>query len=156
MSIRSAVCKALSTQLSDALDGTGDYMTNMYTNVTNKVTHFSDIADFPYMSVTPGTEIREDQPSNFSWGYLTVNIRIYVENEDDAQAELEQIISDVEYFLDGNLNVEYTENRPSGPKVSTTTDITINSIATDEGLLDPRGLGEVTITVRYEKDRLHS
>ena len=118
--------------------------------------HFSDVPDFPYISVTPGTEIREDQPSNFSWGFLVVNIRVYVDNEDDAQGELEKIISDIEFFLDGNLNVEYTIERPSGVQTACTTNITIDSIATDEGLLDPKGLGEISITVQYEKNRLHS
>lgn len=156
MSIRSAVCKALVEELKVALNGTDGYMTDMYGNITNKVTHFSNVPDFPYMSVTPGTEIREDQPSNFSWGFLTVNIRAYVDNEEDAQGELEQIISDVERYLDKNINVEYTLDTPDGPRVETTTDITIGSIATDEGILSPKGLGEITVTVRYEKNRLHS
>lgn len=156
MSIRSGVCKALATQLGEALVGTGDYVTNIYGNITNKVVHFSDVPDFPYVSVTPGTEVREDQPSNFSWGFLTVNIRLYIEDNEDAQGQLELLISDVEHFLDNNINIEYTVTRPSGETTGTTTDITIESITTDEGLLDPKALGEVAVTVRYEKYRTHS
>lgn len=157
MSIRSGVCKALRDELIGVLDGTNpDYLTNMYGNITNKVTHFSNIPDFPYISVTPGVENREDQPSNFSWGFLTVNIRIFVDNEEDAQGELENIISDVEHYLDNNINVPYTVTRPRGDTQGITTDITIDSIQTDEGLLDPKGLAEIAITVRYEKHRLHS
>lgn len=154
MSIRSGVCKALRDRLIAVLDGTNpDYLTDMYGNITNKVVHLADVPDYPYMSVTPGPEIREDQPSNFTWGFLTVNIRIYVSDEEDAQGELEKIISDVENFLDENINVEYSITRPSGVELATTTDITIESIQTDEGLLDPKGLAEIVITVRYEKYR---
>lgn len=153
MSVRSGVCKAIAAELSTLLVGTGDYATNIYGNVDNKVKHFNNVPDFPYISVTPGSEVREDQPSNFTWGFLTVNIRIYVSNAEDAQGELEQIISDVEYYLDGNINIEYTKKRPEGDTQETTTNITIDSITTDEGLLDPKGLAEISITVRYEKYR---
>lgn len=156
MSIRSSVCKALANELKSVLNGTGDYLTDSYGNISNKVMHFSNVPDFPYISVTPGTEIREDQPSNFTWGFLTVNIRIYVEDEEDAQGELETVISDIEHFLDRNINLDYEVERPSGKVQGTTTDITINSITTDEGLLTPRGLGEITVTVRYEKYREHN
>lgn len=157
MSVRSGVCKALKQELSAVLDGANPlYVTNMFGNVTNKVVHIADVPDFPYMSVTPGREIREDQPSNFTWGFLTVNIRIYVDNEEDAQGELETIISDVEAFLDENLNIDYEVVRPTGNVSATTTDITIDSIQTDEGLLSPKGLAEIMLTVRYEKHRLHS
>tara|TARA_Y100000592_G_scaffold76734_1_gene120155 strand:+ start:66 stop:518 length:453 start_codon:yes stop_codon:yes gene_type:complete len=150
MSIRSAICKSLRDKLIAVLDGTNpDYLTNMYGNVTNKVVHIANVPDYPYMSVTPGAELREDQPSDFTWGFLTVNIRIYVSNQDDAQGELEKIISDVEAFLDENINVDYTVERPSGTVDASTTDITIESIRTDEGLLDPKGLAEIVITVRY-------
>jgi hypothetical protein len=156
MSIRSSVCKALANELKSVLNGTGDYLTDSYGNISNKVMHFSNVPDFPYISVTPGTEIREDQPSNFTWGFLTVNIRIYVEDEEDAQGELETVISDIEHFLDRNINLDYEVERPSGKVSGTTTDITINSITTDEGLLTPRGLGEIAVTVRYEKYREHN
>jgi len=157
MSIRSAVCKSLRDELIAVLDGNNpNYITNMYSNITNRVVHLANVPDYPYMSVTPGPERREDQPSNFTWGFLTVNIRIYVSNEDDAQGELETIISDVEAFLDENINVAFTVTRPSGDVDGETTDITIESIQTDEGILDPKGLAEIVVTVRYEKYRTHS
>lgn len=155
MSIRAGIAKRLRQLIAEKLNGVDpDYLTNLYGNVTNKVKHFSDINDFPYVSVTPGVETREDQPSNFSWGFLNLNLRIYVDNEEDAQGELETIISDLEYFLDNNLNIDFTLERPSGATQVSTTDITINQITTDEGILDPKGLGEISITVRYEKNRL--
>jgi hypothetical protein len=154
MSIRSAICKAIANELSASLNGTNPrFLTNIYGNVTNKVTHFSKIPDFPYISVTPGGETRIDQPSDFTWGFLKVNIRVFVDDPDDAQGQLETIISDIESYLDGNLNIEYTVTRPSGATTETTTDVVIDSIQTDEGLLDPKGLAEIAITVRYEKNR---
>jgi hypothetical protein len=153
MSARSGIAKAMSEGIASKLNGTGDYVNNVYNNVTNKVKHFDDIRDYPYISITPGPEEREDMPSNFTWATLTMYIRIYVENNDDAQGELESLISDIETFLDLNLNITYTINTSEGLKSNKIVDNSILTITTDEGILDPNALGEVAISVRYEKLR---
>jgi hypothetical protein len=153
MSSRSGIAKAMASLISTDINGTGDYVNNLYTNVTNKVTHFDKINDFPFVSVTPGPETREDLPSNFSWGNLTLFIRVYVKNNDDAQGQLESIISDIETFVDTHLNLSYNVTTPQGVVNKNTTDNSIVSIATDEGILDPFAIGEVVLDVRYEKIR---
>lgn len=153
MSARSGIPKALAEGLAEAINGQSPYVSNLYGSVTNKVTHFDEIQSFPYVSVTPGNEIRDDMPSNLSIVDLTVYIRVFVENEADAQGELEEIISDIEDYLDRNLQIQYEVNTPSGVVTNTTIDNTIESIGTDEGLLSPYALGEISVRIRYEKLR---
>lgn len=153
MSARSSIVKAISAGIKKELNGTGDFLTNLYENVDNKVTHFDNIGSFPYVSVTPGPETREDLPSNFSWANLTVYLRIYVENSEDAQGELETIIEDLENYIDKNLQISYNVLTPQGTQARKTVDSTIVSITTDEGLLNPNALGEIVLDVRYEKHR---
>lgn len=137
--------------LTSAMDGTNPkYINNIYGNVTNKVVHFDSITDFPYIAVTPGPETREDMPSNFTWGELTVFLRLYVENNEDAQGELETLITDIETYVDTNLQLHY--DTIEGVEITTTTN-NIVGITTDEGLLDPNALGEVVLNVKYEKIR---
>ena len=153
MSARSGIAKGLASVIGASLNGTGIYVNNIYENVTNKVVHFDDIQDFPYISVTPGPESREDMPSNFTWATITMYIRIYVENNEDAQGELESLISDIENVVDTHLNLSYNVTTSQGLEIRNTVDNSIITITTDEGLLDPNALGEVVLEVRYEKIR---
>lgn len=153
MSARSGIVKAMAEGLAAKLTGKEGYINNVYGNVTNKVLHFDDITDFPYISVTPGPETREDMPSNLSWGHLTVFIRLYVENADDAQGELESLVSDIETYVDTHLSQEYNAVTPTGVVLRETVTNSIVAITTDEGLLDPNALGEVVLDVQYEKVR---
>lgn len=153
MSARSGIAKAIADKMITDIDGTGLYVNNLYGNVSSKVKHFEDINDYPYVTVTPGPEYREDEPSLHTWAKLELYIRIFVENEEDAQGELESIISDIETFVDNNLNISYNITTINGLENRTTVTNTILSISTDEGLLDPKAVGEVVLTVLYEKLR---
>lgn len=153
MSARSGITQAMVSKLSELMDGTGDYVNNLYGNVDSRVVHFDDVEEFPYIIITPGAETREDMPSNFTWATLNMNITIYVKSEEATQASLESIISDVETFLDTNLQLDYTVVTSDGELIKTTVDNTITQINTDEGILSPLALGQVTATVRYEKIR---
>jgi len=153
MSGRSGITKAMVAKMSSLFDGTGYYVNNLYGNIDSKIVHFEDVEEFPYISVTAGGENREDLPSNFTWATLTVNITIYVKSEETAQEMLESIISDVETFLDTHLSLEYTVVTSAGEQTKSTVDNSIISINTDEGILSPLALGQVTATVRYEKIR---
>jgi len=153
MSARSGIVKAMADKMSELFDGTGDYITNMHGNVNNKVKHFEDVQDCPFISVTPGAELREDLPSDFTWATLTVNITLYVKSEENSQEELESLITDVENFLDTHLQISYNVNTSGGLITSETTNNNIVSITTDEGILDPMALGQLVVNVLYEKVR---
>lgn len=153
MSSRAGITNAIVAGLSEKLNGTGIYVNNLYGNVNSRIVHFDDVEDFPYISVTAGPEDREDMPSNFTWCTLAVNITIYVKSEECAQEILESIIADVESFLDTNLQIEYSVVTSAGEVTRSTVDNTITSINTDEGILNPLALGQVVVSVRYEKHR---
>ena len=52
------------------------------------------------------------------------------------------------------MDLRYTINKPDGStSIGKVTQITMNSVSTDEGLLDPYGFAEVSITCRYTPDK---
>lgn len=153
MSARSAIPKAYVNKLKQELTGTGSFITNIYGNVYDRMMHFQDIQNFPTITVTPGPEQREDMPSNFTLCTLEVAVRIYVLNQDNAQGELEKVIGDLEKFFDNNLDIEYNLEMNNGSISRKTISNTILSITTDEGLLSPQGVGEILLSVEYEKIR---
>lgn len=153
MSARSGIVKSFVSAIKTELNGQDPYVSNIYGNATNRTVHFDAINDFPFISITPGPESRDNLPSYQTWGFLTVYFRIYVSNEDDSQGELESLISDLEIFIDKYRRLSYNVITPSGTKSFEITDSEITSISTDEGLLAPKAVGEVTVLVRYEKNR---
>ena len=138
---RTKIVKALTDKLK-LIDGTGDYRTNVFDNVSPKLKFWDEVEDFPFICASAGSESREYLPSNFKWGFLTINLRLYVQGEESEQL-LEDLMADVEKVLDENNELEY------GPGKHTE-DIRIISIDTDEGLMAPYGIAEMVITVRYE------
>ena len=154
MSARSGIVKELANKMAADIDGTGVYVTNLYGNVGNQAKLFENIQDFPYVSITPGPETREYLPSRQTMAELTVYIRIYVKSEEETLEQLENIIADLENFIDTNQRISYNVNTIEGPTQGETIDGNVVSITTDEGLLAPFGAAELAVSIRYEKTRL--
>jgi hypothetical protein len=146
MSKRTHILKALSEKFKE-IDGTGLYSTNLHGNSFPKLKFWDEVQDFPCVYLSPGTETREYHPSGFSWGYLIVCIKCYVRSEDEAQDQLELLLEDVEKCVDANRVLVYDQDNNLE-----TTEILVQSITTDEGLLTPYGVGEIYIQVRYARD----
>ena len=91
-----------------------------------------------------GAEARQYLPSNFKWGYLNISIKIFVD-EENARDVLEQFFEDIETLLDANNELIYDSDNNY-----TTELISILSIDTDQGLLDPLAVGEITIQIQYD------
>ena len=125
------------------IDGTTLYKSALNNNVKGDLVFWDEVNEFPLVCMTAGSETREYLPGNFKWGYLEVNIRIYVKG-DDAKTQLENIFSDIEMVLDSNNNLRIGDNQED-----VCTDIRILSISDDEGLLRPHGVGEITVQVQY-------
>lgn len=140
---RTSIVKAL-TELFKTIDGNAPYAVNLSGNAYPKLKFWDEVQDFPSVYLTAGSEIREYLPSDFTWGFLKVSIKCYVRSEESAQEELEQLIGDLETCI--NQNRQLTYNTDSGLE---TTEILIQSIITDEGLLTPYGVGEINLEVRY-------
>ena len=66
--------------------------------------------------------------------------------EEDAQQALNILMEDVETLIEDNAQLEYFDRQNNAFK---TQQITIVSIDTDEGVLEPLGVGEILIEVRY-------
>ena len=143
MSARSSIVNALVEKLK-LIDGTGTYQTNIYGNAYAKLKFWDEIQDFPSIYVVPGSESREYLPSDFTWGYLNISLKVYVKDE-DPQQQLEYLLEDIENTIDANRVLVYNTTTNAQ-----TTEILISSIVTDEGLLVPYGVGEINLQVRYQ------
>lgn len=142
MSRRTSIVKALTEKLK-AIDGNAPYQTNLFNNAYAKLEFWDTVSDFPAVYLTPGSEMREYHPGDFAWGFLNISIKLYCRGE-LAQDELETLLEDVERCVDSNRNLVY--NTTTGHD---TTEILIQSITTDEGLLAPYAVGEINLQVRY-------
>ena len=67
-------------------------------------------------------------------------------SEDDVIFRLEELLEDVETVLEDNDPLEYFD---SNNIKQSTAQTTILSIDTDEGVLEPLGIGEIVCEIRY-------
>ena len=128
------------------VNGQHPYNSNVFNNVSGKLKFLDEIEEYPKVCIVAGDEIREYQTAGFKWRFLTLSIRAYVRNEEDAQEELATLFEDIEKIVDENDALVYdTSVIPNG----STTSMTVESITTDEGVIAPLGIGEMLVTVRY-------
>lgn len=120
------------------INGSPPFKSNLYNkNVIPKNKFWDEIKDFPFICAVTGQESREYHPSNFSWGFLNISLKLYTYGE-DCEEKLEQLLTEVETLIDQNQELG-----------GLTTEILVTSIITDEGLLAPYGVGEMNLQVRY-------
>lgn len=143
MSRRSSIVKALAEKFKD-IDGTNGYNLNLFGNVYPKLKFWDEVNDFPAVYMVAGQEQREYHPGGFTWAFLDVSIKAYVRKEDSPQDDLELLLEDLERCI--NLNRVLVYDQTNGYD---TTEILVNSIITDEGLLNPYAVGEINVQVRY-------
>lgn len=141
---RLAIVNALVDKLKD-IDGNGDFVTDVYQNVHPRLKFWDEVTEFPALHVNAGAETREYQGGGYKDRFLSITVRCYV-YEEDAVVALEGLLEDVETVLETNSRLEY-EDREGNTQY--THQITIASITTDEGTLEPYGVGEIQIEVRY-------
>lgn len=142
MSRRTAIVKALVAKLKIITVANG-FKTDLATAAFPNLRFWDEVNNYPSIYVVAGSESREYLPSNFTWGYLGVSLKIYTKGEDSQQL-LEDLLEDVETVVDANRVLEYDAVRRYE-----TTEILITSITTDEGILAPIGVGEINLQVRY-------
>lgn len=127
------------------INGTGNFVSNLNNQVFSYLKFYSDITDFPAICVVPSSESREYQAGGYKDRYLNIRIMIFV-NEENALDKCEAIIEDIETILEENARLAYIDRQGNN---QTTIDITIGSISTDEGTLEPFSVGELGIIVHY-------
>ena len=141
---RMAIVSALVEKLK-LINGNFPYRSNLYNNVLPKLLFWDEVQDFPAVHLSAGAETREYQGGGYKDRFMTLTIRIYVQ-EEDAVFALEKLFEDIETVIEDNSNLSYTDQDNKAQKVQ---QLTIVSLDTDEGALEPLGVGEIVCEVRY-------
>ena len=141
---RQAIVNALVDKLKK-IDGNGEYLTNLFNNVHPRLKFWDEIEEFPAVHLNAGSESREYQGGGYKDRFMSVTLRCYV-NSEDAVEDLDKLLEDVEVVLEDNSRLQYIDRKGV---TQYTHQITVISIDTDEGVLEPYGVGEMTIEVRY-------
>ena len=128
------------------IDGNHPFNSNVFNNAHSGMVFLDEIQEYPKLCVVPGDETREYQPGEFKWRFLTLDVRVYVEDQEDPQEVLALLMEDIERVIDNNDVLTYDDT--VSPNL-TTTSLTLQSLSTDEGVLAPLGIGELTLECRY-------
>ena len=142
---RKKISEALVKELKE-IDGNFPYNSNLFNNVHSGMIFLDQIQEYPKVCVVSGDEVREYQPGEFKWRFLSLDIRVYVEDQEDPQEVLALLMEDIERVIDENDILTYDDT--VSPNL-TTTSLTLQSLSTDEGVLAPLGIGEMTVECRY-------
>jgi hypothetical protein len=124
---------------SSPFDPLYNFKANLNTNVYKGLKYLDEINDFPAVYVTSSTEQRIYNTKNNTESLVYTTIRCYVKS-DDAELQLNNIIQDIEHII-------YSMKPPAD---LSSLDITIDSILTDSGLLNPYGMAEIFLSSRFE------
>ena len=119
-------------------DSSYTYQVNLFDNVFRRLKFLDEINDFPSVYLQAGTEDRIYQSKGLTTSTLDLMIRVYV-NTEDAVETLESTMQDIEFVI-YNMDTEQYGMM----------DVQVATMGTDEGLLDPYGIGEVGVTVQYD------
>jgi hypothetical protein len=141
---RSNILKALAEKLK-GIDGSGAMLTDVANNVHPFLKFWDEIEEFPAIHLNAGSETRQYQAGGYKDRFLGVVLRCYV-NEENAQEALNLLMEDVETVIEENSRLQYSDKQNN---LFTTNQISIISIDTDEGALEPLGVGEITIEIQY-------
>lgn len=106
------------------------------TSVFSRFKYMDEINDFPSVCLHTNLNTKIFDQTNEYGGYLTINIRCYVHNE-DAIGECDTLLQNIEEIIHELNNRELFE------------DIRIKSIDSDEGLVTPFGIADIVLEVRY-------
>lgn len=129
----------------NAIDGSGQYHTDLSDNISPRLKFWDEVEEFPAVHINAGREAREYLTGGVKNRFLTITLRCYV-NEEDAVNALDALLEDVETVLEDNSGMTYTDKLGVSQGIQ---QITVLSIDTDEGVLEPMGVAEMVAEVRY-------
>ena len=127
------------------INGTGQFLSDVDNNVQPRLKFWDEVDQFPAIHLNAGSETREYLGGGQRHRFLSLTIRCYVRSE-DATDDLDRLLEDVETVIETNSALVYTDRRGVEHKAH---QITVVSIDTDEGVLEPLGVGEMLIEIRY-------
>lgn len=140
---RAAITKALADKIAE-INGRGVYYKSI-AEVSPFLKFWDEVVEFPAVHINAGSETREYQAGGYKDRFLNLTLRLYV-NQDNSTDALDELIQDVETVLEDNSQLLYFDRDGNS---QCTQQITIVSIDTDEGVLDPLGVAQVIVEVRY-------
>lgn len=127
------------------IDGSGAMLSDVANNVHPFLKFWDEVDEFPAIHLNAGTESRQYQAGGYKDRFLSITIRCYVQ-EENAQEALNLLMEDVETVIEENSRLQYSDAQNN---LFNTHQITVVSINTDEGVLEPLGVGEILIEVQY-------
>jgi hypothetical protein len=140
---RAAITKALADKIKE-INGRGVYYQNI-AEVSPYLKFWDEVVSFPAVHLNAGAETRDYQTGGYKDRFLNVILRLYV-NQDSSTEALDELLQDVETVIEDNSVLQYKDRDGVD---QCTQQITVVSIDTDEGVLDPLGVAEMLIEVRY-------
>ena len=141
---RRAIVEALSGAL-EQINGSAPFRTSV-AKVERRLKFWDEVDEFPCIHIGAGGETREYDGGGFRFRFLTVTVRCYVSDDDDVILALEELLEDVETVLEDNDPLQYTESTGAS---QSTVQMNILTVDTDEGVLEPLGVGEIVCEIRY-------
>ena len=141
---RLGIVNALVTKLKE-IDGTGSFLTDLSDNVSPRLKFWDEVDEFPAVHLNAGSETRDYQGGGYKDRFLSITLRCYVQ-DDDSVAALDALLEDIETVIEDNSRLQYADRLGA---TQHTQQITVVSIDTDEGVLEPLGVGEMLMEVRY-------
>ena len=141
---RRAIIEALCEKF-EGINGTAPFRTSV-AKVERRLKFWDEVDEFPTIHVGAGAETREYDGGGFRFRFLSITVRCYVSDDDDVILALEELLEDVESVLEDNDPLTYTDSTGAS---QSTVQTTIATIDTDEGVLEPLGVGEIVCEIRY-------
>ena len=128
----------------EKIDGTGKYKSAI-AEVSPRIKFWDEVTEFRAVHISAGAETRDYRGAGERFRFLTLTFRCYV-NEEDSVTALEKLLEDVETILEDKDPLTYYDSTGTS---QSTVQTNIISVDTDEGVLEPLGVGEITVEIRY-------
>ena len=141
---RRAIVESIAEAL-EKINGQAPFRTSV-AKVERRLKFWDEVDEFPTLHVGAGGETRQYDGGGFRFRFLTITVRCYVSDDSDVIEALEELLEDVETVLEDNDTLTYTDSTGTS---HTTVQTTVQSVDTDEGVLEPLGVGEIVLEVRY-------
>lgn len=150
------ICIALANKIKQELtqENVGTkYFHDIYGNVATISYIVQDVPAFPMVTVTQGPEEYEYQAAGVRWTFLRVYVRAYYKDEYDSERQIRLLLRDLKKILDTPERIQYTISNPDGTTEPRFVAIdNLSGLTTDEGILRPIAIGELSITLKYCED----
>ena len=142
---RRAIVEALAVALETQINGSPPMRTSV-SKVERRLKFWDEVNEFPTIHIGAGGETRDYDGGGFRFRFLRITVRCYVSDDNDVIEALEELLEDVETVLEDNDPLTYTDSTGTSQSTIKTTLLTVD---TDEGVLEPLGVGEVTAEIQY-------